>query len=236
MPRIQTYTDSRKDAATAYYAAINAGDAERAAFIMERAQINGQPEDKIENNIATLIKDDYISGNITEAVARRNLAQYAGKNSEDINTNIKEWSYQRETGYKYDDMKADYISGEISKPQMQQLLMKYRGMDDEEVYWKLSSWDYAKTHDGEEGGKYSWFIDAVDAGSGYQRYADDLLAHGVDKSDIASQITKEFKPRYIEVYGTAEGDRLREHLLDVYEYIGYERDYEWKRYMSKWVN
>ena len=235
-PRIQTYADNRKDAATAYYDAINAGDTERAGFVMERARINGMPEDKIAENISTYVKEDYISGDITEAIARKYLAAHGGKDSEQIDTNIKEWTYERETGFKYDKMRQDYIDGNISKAQMQTLLAQYRGMDSEEIYWKLSSWDYAKTHDGDDGGKYSWFIDAVDSGSGYQRYADELLAHGVEKGDIASQITKTFKPRYIEVYGTAEGDRLREYLLDVYEYIGYDRDYEWKRYMSKWMD
>ena len=233
MPRIQTYSNNKGDAAEAYYEAITSGDSERAAYILKRAQINGISEDSIGGSIATYVKNDYVAGNITEAVARKYLAQYAGKSADKIDGNIKEWTYQRETGYKYDDMKADYISGEISKSQMQQLLMQYRGYDSDEVYFKLSEWDYEKTT-GNEGGKYDWFLDAVDSGSGYGKYAQDLLNHGVDKSDIARSISGAYKDAYLAIKGTPEGDRMLEYLLDVYESIGYDREYERKYIAKNW--
>lgn len=230
-PRIQTYANTKKEAAEAYYAEIANGNTERAAFIHERARINGISGEDIADAVGAFIKDDFISGSITEAVARQYLAKYADKDSDKIDTNIRDWSYQRETGFKYSEMKNDYISGLISRTQMQTLLMQYRGYDSDEVYWQLSKWDYEKTT-GEEGGKYDWFLDAVDSGSGYDKYAQDLLNHGVDKSDIAGAIAGAYKDAYLEIKGTPEGDQMLEYLLDVYESIGYDREYE-RKYISK---
>lgn len=231
MPRIQTYSNNKGDAAKAYYAAIGRGDSDRAAYILERARINGISEEDIGGSLVSYIKDDYISGDITEAVARKRLDQHTDKDADKIDEYIKEWTYQRQTGFKYDDMKADYISGAISRSEMQTLLVQYRGYDSDEVFWKLSEWDYEK-NTGAEGGKYSWFLDAVDAGSGYEKHAQDLLNHGTDKSDIARAISGAYKDAYLAIKGTPEGDAMLEYLLDVYESIGYDRDYE-RRYISK---
>jgi hypothetical protein len=235
-PRIQTYGNNKSDAAEAYYEAITSNNTDRAEYILKRAKINGIDEDKVADAIAGYVKTNYIDGVITESTARSYLAKYAKKSSDKIDTNIRDWTYQRETGFRYDQMRSDYIAGNITKSQMQTMLMQYRGYDSDEVYWELSSWDWAKTHDGKDGGKFSWFLEAVETRGNYRKYADELLAHDVDKSKIASEITTKFKPLYRELYGTSEGDALREYLLDVYEYLGYERDYEWKRYMSKWMD
>lgn len=232
-PRIQTYGNNNSDAAEAYYEAITGGDTERAEYILKRAKINGIDEGKIADAIATYAKNDFIDGKITEAVARKYLSSYAKRGSDKIDTNIRDWSYQRETGFKYSEMKSDYIAGNITKSQMQTLLMRYRGYDSDEVYWQLSKWDYEKTN-GTEGGKYDWFLDAVDVGYGYEKYAQDLLNHGVKKGDIASAIASAYKDAYLEIKGTPEGDRMLEYLLDVYESIGYDREYERKYIAKNW--
>jgi hypothetical protein len=232
-PRIQTYSNNKGDAAKAYYAAIGSGDSDRAAYILERARINGIPEEDIGGSLVSYIKDDYISGDITETVARKRLDQHTDKDADKIDEYIKEWTYQRQTGFKYDDMKADYISGAISRSEMQTLLVQYRGYDSDEVFWKLSEWDYEK-NTGAEGGKYSWFLDAVGAGSGYEKHAQDLLNHGTDKSDIARAISGAYKDAYLAIKGTTEGDAMLEYLLDVYESIGYDRDYERKYIAKNW--
>ena len=230
-PRIQTYSNNKGDAAKAYYAAIGSGDSDRAAYILERARINGIPEEDIGGSLVSYIKDDYISGDITEAVARKRLDQHTDKDADKIDEYIKEWTYQRETGFKYDDMKADYIGGAISRSEMQTLLMQYKGYDSNKVYDTLSGWDYEKAT-GEEGGKYSWFIAAVKKGSGYEKYGQELLNHGTEKKYIAGEIREAFEGEYLAIKGTPEGDAMLEYLLDVYESIGYDRDYE-RRYISK---
>lgn len=235
-PRIQTYANTKKDAAAAYYEAIGRGDNSRAAFVLERARINGISEDDVSDSLVPLFKDDYVSKAITEGEARRYLENHTSKDDDEIDDYLNKWAYERDTGLQYNNMKVDYTSGLLTKAKATELLMKYRGYDADKAYWTISGWEYSKTHDGEEGGKMSWFLEAVEKGSGWQARADELLSRGTAKGDIASQITATFKDTYREVYGTAEGDRLREHLLDVYEYIGYDRDYEWNRYMSKWMD
>ena len=231
--RIQTYDNTKTEAAEAYYAAIVKGDSNRAGFILERAEISGLSAADVADATATLIKEDYIGGRISESEARQYLSKYAKRSTDKIDTNMRDWGYQRNTGLKYSDMKRDYLDGLITKSQAQTLLMQYRGYDSEEVYWQLSKWDYEKAT-GEEGGKYSWFLDAVDAGYGYEKYAQELLNRGVDKSDIASAIASAYKSAYLEIKGTAEGDRMLEYLLDVYESIGYDREYERDYIAKKW--
>lgn len=235
-PRIQTYANTKKDAAAAYYEAIGRGDNSRAAFVLERARINGISEDDVSDSLVPLFKDDYVSKAITEGEARRYIENHTSKDDDEIDDYLNKWAYERDTGLQYNNMKVDYTSGLLTKAKATELLMKYRGYDADKAYWTISGWEYSKTHDGEDGGKMSWFLEAVEKGSGWQARADELLSRGTAKGDIASQITATFKDTYRETYGTAEGDRLREHLLDVYEYIGYDRDYEWNRYMSKWMD
>ena len=235
-PRIQTYANTKKDAAAAYYEAIGSGDNSRAAFMLERARINGISEDDVSDSLVPLFKEDYVSKAITEGEARRYLENHTSKDDGEIDDYLNKWAYERDTGLQYSNMKVDYTSGLLTKAKATELLMKYRGYDADKAYWTISGWEYSKTHDGEDGGKMSWFLEAVEKGSGWQERADELLSRGTAKGDIASQITATFKDTYREAYGTAEGDRLREHLLDVYEYIGYDRDYEWNRYMSKWMD
>ena len=236
-PRIQTYTDSKAKAAQAYYTAIANGDMQRAAFILERARLYGIGEGDVRKAMTGLIKDDYISGDFTEAKARDWLAEYAGKDDGDIDGYIRDWTYARETGRQYNDMKADYIAGAMTKEEAQTLLVQYRGYDSEKVYWTLREWDYAADHGGDSDGwtKYADFLEAAEAGKGYEAYARELLNHGADKSDIARAIAGQFKEEYRAVHGTAAGDRMLEKLLDVYEAIGYDRAYERRYITNNWL-
>lgn len=236
-PRIQTYTDSKTQAAQAYYTAIANGDMQRAAFILERARLYGIGEGDVRKEMTGFIKDDYISGDFTEAKARDWLAEYAGKDDGDIDGYIRDWTYARETGRQYNDMKADYIAGAMTKEEAQTLLVQYRGYDSEKVYWTLREWDYAADHGGDSDGwtKYSDFLEAAEAGKGYEAYARELLNHGADKSDIARAIAGHFKEEYGAVHGTAAGDRMLEKLLDVYEAIGYDRAYERRYITNNWL-
>ena len=236
-PRIQTYTDSKTQAAQAYYTAIANGDMQRAAFILERARLYGIGEGDVRKAMTGLIKDDYISGEFTEAKARDWLAEYAGKDDGDIDGYIRDWTYARETGRQYNDMKADYIAGAMTKEEAQTHLAQYRGYDSEKVYWTLREWDYAADHGGDSDGwtKYSDFLEAAEAGKGYEAYARELLNHGADKSDIARAIAGQFKEEYRAVHGTAAGDRMLEKLLDVYEAIGYDRAYERRYITNNWL-
>lgn len=226
-PKLQTYEDNETTAATAYYEAVKAGDTELAEYYRERMDVTGMDMAKVEKKLATLAGDDFVSGGMTEAEARKWLTSEGGYDSEKADTKMRDLNFKKETGVNYSDFKSAYVAGTISKSEATRLLKKYREYDDNQVYFTLQEWD-----GGEDWTKYGNFLDAVDAQGNYAAEGKKLLDHGVDKSDIARAISTAYKDAYREIHGTYEGNRLLEYLLDVYEAIGYDRDYE-RRYITK---
>ena len=226
-PKLQTYEDNETTAATAYYEAVKAGDTERAEYYRERMDVTGMDMAKVEKKLATLAGDDFVSGGMTEAEARKWLTSEGGYDSEKADTKMRDLNFKKETGVNYSDFKSAYVAGTISKSEATRLLKKYREYDDNQVYFTLQEWE-----GGEDWTKYGNFLDAVDAQGNYVAEGQKLLDHGVDKSDIARAISTAYKDAYREIHGTYEGNRLLEYLLDVYEAIGYDRDYE-RRYITK---
>ena len=226
-PKLQTYEDNETTAATAYYEAIKAGDTELAEYYRERMDVTGMDMAKVEKKLATLAGDDFVSGGMTEAEARKWLTSEGGYDSEKADTKMRDLNFKKETGVNYSDFKSAYVAGTISKSEATRLLKKYREYDDNQVYFTLQEWD-----GGEDWTKYGNFLDAVDAQGNYAAEGKKLLDHGVDKSDIARAISTAYKDAYREIHGTYEGNQLLEYLLDVYEAIGYDRDYE-RRYITK---
>ena len=226
-PKLQTYEDNETTAATAYYEAVKAGDTELAEYYRERMDVTGMDMAKVEKKLATLAGDDFVSGGMTEAEARKWLTSEGGYDSEKADTKMRDLNFKKETGVNYSDFKSAYVAGTISKSEATRLLKKYREYDDNQVYFTLQEWD-----GGEDWTKYGNFLDAVDAQGNYAAEGQKLLDHGVDKSDIARAISTAYKDAYREIHGTYEGNRLLEYLLDVYEAIGYDRDYE-RRYITK---
>lgn len=229
-PKAQTYQDSASTAANAYYGALKENRAEDAAYYKRRMEVDGIDQAKVADKVATLIGDDYVAGNITEANARKWLDTETALDDKKIDTKMRDLNFKAETGVNYGDFKSAYLAGTISKTQAQGLLKKYCGYDDNKVYFTLLEWE-----GGEGWSRYDAFLDAVDAQRNFAAEAKKLLDHGVDKSDIASAIASAYKDAYRQIHGTAEGNRLLEYLLDVYESIGYDRDYERKYITKNWI-
>ena len=171
------------------------------------------------------MKDDYISGTVDRATA---LAYYSEES-------VSRWDYERETGLAYDDMRDDYLSGLLSESQTREYLMAYGGKTDEKADEQLDRWDYyAVTGDSEGYTKYWRMYYAFENGGDFRRYASEWIDAGVKKSYIASSIAGRYKEEYLAIKGTAAGDAMLEHLLDLYEAIGYDRDYERNYINNKW--
>ena len=228
-PKLQTYEDTESTAAEAYYNAVTEGRTEDAAYYMERMQVNKLDVEKVNKKLVSLAGDDFVAGNVSEADARKwlNDAGYTKDKTED---KIRDMQFKKETGVNYSDFKTEYVAGTISKSEATRLLKKYRGYDDNKVYFTLQEWD-----GGEDWTKYGDFLDAVDNRSGYAAEAKKLLDHGVEKGDIATAISKAYKATYREIHGTQAGNMMLEYLLDVYEAIGYDRDYERKYITKNWI-
>lgn len=74
--------------------------------------------------------------------------------------------------------------------------------------------------------------DAWENGGNFEYYAQQWIAAGVEKRYIASSIAGRYKEQYLAIKGTSAGDAMLERLLDLYEAIGYDRDYE-RNYIAK---
>lgn len=228
-PKLQTYADTESTAAEAYYNAVTEGRTEDAEYYMDRMQVNELDMEKVNKKLVSLAGDGFVAGNVSEADTRKwlNDAGYTKDKTED---KIRDMQFKKETGVNYSDFKSAYVDGTFSKTEATRLLKKYRGYDDNKVYFTLQEWD-----GDEDWTKYGAFLDAVDNRSGYAAEAKKLLDHGVEKGDIASAIAKAYKEAYREIHGTQAGDLMLEYLLDVYEAIGYDRDYERKYITKNWI-
>ena len=234
-PKVQTYGDSKSDAASAYYAAVQEGDTSKAEWILRRAEANGITKEDFSTKVSTLTKEDYFGGKIDAATAESYLVQHAGKDGESASTTVGKWQYETETGLKHSEMKDDYIAGRITAEQATEYLMVYNGKTEQQAAEQIDRWDYAAvTGDSEGYSKYWEMYYAFENGGDFRRYAKEWINAGVDKSTIASSIAGRYKEEYLAIKGTAAGDRMLEHLLDLYEAIGYNRAYERKYITNKW--
>lgn len=111
-----------------------------------------------------------------------------------------------------------------------------------EVYWLLDEWSFESEHADEKYYKYDSFIEAIETGKGLQAAIQEQLNHS-DKSqkdiysDMAGEITKKFKPKYVELVRagrTGEAANLQARLLTAYEALGYNRAKKLKD-IQKWL-
>ena len=136
-------------------------------------------------------------------------------------------------------IKEAYYADAMTTTAAQSALVKH-GLSDNKnaAYWLLKEWDYAEvTGDSTGFSRYDGFLDAVPSGgTSMTKAANELLDHGVDKSDAAGEITKAYKAEYLALKESnpAAAERMLVWLLDAYEALGYDRDYEYSRYISKW--
>ena len=107
-------------------------------------------------------------------------------------------------------------------------------MNDDEIYWQLDKWEYAKENDTSEGyAKYDDFYNAVESGKNLKAVIKQYTDNGVEKKTLSSQITKYFKPLYIEM-SRSERANLKGYLLNAYVQLGYNRN-EKSKDIDRWL-
>ena len=109
-------------------------------------------------------------------------------------------------------------------------------MDEDDIHWTLEKWEYEAENDGETFYKYDEFYSAVETGKNLKSTIQYYLDHGVSADTLASQITKEYKPKYIELYRTnkSAAASLQGYLLNAYEALGKDREKKIKD-IAKWL-
>lgn len=120
-------------------------------------------------------------------------------------------------------LRDEYKEGNISRSKAMDMLIEHGGLDNDEAYWRLKEWDYYIKNGSNDGySKYTEFYEAVRTGSNLKTVINEHLTHGADKSDLASQITKYYKPLYKEM-SNSERASLKGYLLNAYVQLGYNR-------------
>ena len=135
-----------------------------------------------------------------------------------------------------------YKEGELNQQQATTMLNMIGVSGKNEVYWLLDEWSFESEHADEKYYKYDSFIEAIETGKGLQAAIQEQLNHS-DKSqkdiysDMAGEITKKFKPKYVELVRagrTGEAANLQARLLTAYEALGYNRAKKLKD-IQKWL-
>ena len=87
---------------------------------------------------------------------------------------------------------------------------------DNKVYWTLDKWDYIEEHGKDEGyTRYDEFYEAIDTGKSFNKVIKRYLNNGYDHDDLASEMTKHFKPLYQEM-SKSERVALKNRLITAY--------------------
>jgi hypothetical protein len=130
-------------------------------------------------------------------------------------------------------MRDDYIAGTVTKAQAKKYLTEYGGKDGESADEQIDRWDYYEALGTSEGyTKYWRMYYALENGGDFRSEARRWIDSGMNKGDIARSIAGRYKEQYLAIKGTPAGDAMLEMLLDLYEAIGYNRNYE-RNYIAK---
>lgn len=103
--------------------------------------------------------------------------------------------------------------------------------DSNDIFWKFQEWE-----GGNDYSKYGDFYEAIESGTELRSTINFYVEHGVSKQTLATNITKNYKEQYIELYHTdrAAADRLRRQLIEAYAALGYDRQDKAKD-IAKWL-
>jgi hypothetical protein len=243
--RLQTYENTAKDAAEAIYAAYMLNDSALVKHYRNRAGMYGLDAEKIGKKLTEIVEAELAAGNIDAATAKRILTGEAGKDAYKASEIVNEVQYTQTTGLDFDNLRDDYAAGLLTESQVRSHLAKYGGLDSDEVEDKMSRYDYyIATGKTTTPPKYWRIAYAHETGGNYRKLAEDaivdIIAGGRTEKQarrqIADSLESYYKAEYLAVEGTPAGDRMLEDILDVYEAIGYTRDYERNYIAENWFD
>lgn len=260
MPRVQTYENSKSEAAKAYYAAMKAGDTEKAEWILERAEVNGLTEEELSGNFSSIVRNEFNAGNVDAATAERYLIDMAGKDADAAYWQVREWEYTGADEFsKYGSLKTSVASGDRNAATAAYRELVEHGTKEESVAEQLSKLYnsgeatsllnlqmrsnqlYTSTLKLKADGQahkddFDAFITAIVNGSGVASEIRKLKDKGYTTKQIMSAINGAFgktTDRYgiMQKYNSREAAILLERILDAYEALGLNRKEE-----LAWIN
>ena len=135
-------------------------------------------------------------------------------------------------------MQAEFIAGNADEDMAIDYLMKIGAYTEEtDAYWEVDKWEYMReTGDKAENyRKYADFLTAVETGTNLKATIQEYLNNGVSKTTLASQISNNFRKKYVTLKKSGKGYAdLQARLLTAYEALGYDRAKKLKE-IQKWM-
>lgn len=127
------------------------------------------------------------------------------------------------------DLKDAVAAGTVTQEKaIQKILANDYAEDENKAYWLYKEWTGGKDYT-----KYGKILQTIEDGGDLKAAAKEYLDHGADKGDIGSEITKAYKPQYIEA-SPEERKKLKEKLLAAYVALGFNRADKSKD-IDKWL-
>ena len=137
-------------------------------------------------------------------------------------------------------LKEGYYKGSLSNDKITQVLKEYEDLDENDIYYKFKEWDFKKTHPDESFSRYDAMNNAIKEvinGSDNRKpmiaEIKDLMKHGVEAKSLQSQLTKEYKPLYLELKAKGKASTLKNILISAYMATGLSQEDAAKR-IDRW--
>ena len=146
---------------TALKRALIGGDKVAFRDAMKDLTEHGIKEREANNQLKTFLRKAYLGAELsdeeaeilgdttlTDAEARRLLHDYAGMDTDDAVNLVREWQFQKKSGFSYDNRKELYLEGSLTRTELRKALISQGGKTSEEADAIIKDYDFEK--------KYGW--------------------------------------------------------------------------------
>lgn len=132
-------------------AAVLSGD--KAAFDAQAKELkeHGIGEKQLQSKVRSqtekwYVGDDDGKRSVTKEQALKILQQYGGKDADEAQKLVQEWTCKVVTGTDYDDIKDLYLDGKLTRSRAVDMMVRYGGMKQEDAQNKIDTADFVKAH------------------------------------------------------------------------------------------
>ena len=132
-------------------AAVLSGD--KAVFDAQAKELkeHGIGEKQLQSAVRSQTEEWYVGDDdgkrsITKEQALKILQQYGGKDADEAQKLVQQWTCEVVTGTDYDDIKDLYLDGKLTRSRAVDMLVRYGGMKQEDAQNKIDTADFVKAH------------------------------------------------------------------------------------------
>lgn len=132
-------------------AAVLSGD--KAAFDAQAKELkeHGIGEKQLQSKVRSQVREWYQGDEngkrtVTKEQAQKLVQQYGGKDADEAQKLVQEWTCKVVTGTDYDDIKDLYLDGKLTRSRAVDMMVRYGGMKQEDAQNKIDTADFVKAH------------------------------------------------------------------------------------------